>query len=37
MYKKNLINLCAVTIAMSMAFAPAVTVYAEGTQYPTTT
>ena len=37
MYKKNLINLCAVTIAMSMAFAPAVTVCAEDTQYPTTT
>ena len=37
MYKKNLINLCTVTVAMSMAFAPAVTVCAEDTQYPAIT
>ena len=36
MYKKNLINLCAVTLAMSIAFAPVVTVCAEDSYTPET-
>ena len=34
MYKKKLINMCAVAMAVSMAFAPAATVYAEDAHTP---